>query len=208
MDIINKYFPEMTEVQQRQFAALESLYGEWNVRVNVISRKDIQNLYEHHVLHSLAIARVLRLRSGSRVLDFGTGGGFPGIPLAILFPDTDFLLVDSIGKKVRVAQAVADGIGLRNVRTLQARGEAIKGETFDFVVSRAVMQLPDLVKYVRPLISYTQHNALPNGLIALKGGDGLEQEMSSVRHLCTVWNIADEFDEAYFETKKIVHVSL
>ena len=156
MDIIRKYFPELTAEQLRQFAALGGLYEEWNAKINVISRRDIGNLYEHHVLHSLAIARILRFRSATHILDFGCGGGFPGIPLAILFPDSDFLLVDSIGKKIRVAQAVADSIGLRNVRTLHGRGEAIKGEKFDFIVSRAVMALPELVRLVRPLISHEQ----------------------------------------------------
>lgn len=207
MDIITKYFPDLTSEQQQQMEQLGPLYEDWNAKINVISRRDIQNLYEHHVLHSLAIARTIRFRPDTRVLDFGTGGGFPGIPLAILFPETSFLLVDSIGKKVRVAQAVADAIGLKNVRTLHARGEEIRNEKFDFVVSRAVMPLPDLVRYVRPLISHVQHNALPNGLIALKGGE-LENETAPLRHLCTVWDIADELSEEFFETKKIVHVSL
>lgn len=207
MNIITKYFPELTTVQQQQMQLLQPLYEEWNAKINVISRKDIQNLYEHHVLHSLAIARVVKFRAGTRVMDIGCGGGFPGIPLAILFPETEFLLVDSIGKKVRVAQAVADSIGLKNVQTLHARGEEIKGQTFDFVVSRAVMPLADLVKCVRRLISHEPHNSLPNGLIALKGGE-LAQEIGSFRHISTVWDISDEFDEAYFETKKIVHVSL
>ena len=208
MDIIKKYFQELNAEQLNQFAALGALYEEWNAKINVISRKDIANLYEHHVLHSLAIARIIRFRSGTRVLDFGCGGGFPGIPLAILFPEAEFLLVDSIGKKVRVAQAIADATGLQNVRTLHGRGEAIKNEKFDFVVSRAVMSLPELVHYVRPLVCHEQHNALPNGVIALKGGEQLEQEMVPLRHHCTLWNIADEFEEDYFETKKIVHVSL
>ena len=204
---ITKYFPHLTATQLQQLEQLGPLYEEWNAKINVISRKDIQNLYEHHVLHSLAIARIVSFRPGTRVMDFGCGGGFPSIPLAILFPDTEFLLVDSIGKKVRVAQAVADSIGLHNVQTLHARGEEIKGQMFDFIVSRAVMPLPDLVKYVRRLINHEQHNALPNGLIALKGGE-LAEEIGSFRHISTVWNICDEFEEEYFKTKKIVHVSL
>ncbi|MDO4994622.1 MAG: 16S rRNA (guanine(527)-N(7))-methyltransferase RsmG [Bacteroidales bacterium] len=207
MNIITKYFPELTTTQQQQMQLLQPLYEEWNAKINVISRKDIQNLYEHHVLHSLAIARIVNFRAGTRVMDIGCGGGFPGIPLAILFPETEFLLVDSIGKKVRVAQAVADSIGLKNVQTLHARGEEIKGRAFDFVVSRAVMPLANLVKCVRRLISHEPHNALPNGLIVLKGGE-LAQEIGAFRHISTVWNINEEFSEEYFETKKIVHVAL
>ena len=207
MNIVTKYFKDLTTEQLQQIEQLGSLYEEWNAKINVISRKDIQNLYEHHVLHSLAIARIVNFRSGTRVMDLGCGGGFPGIPLAILFPETEFLLVDSIGKKVRVAQAVADSIGLKNVQTLHARGEEIKGKTFDFVVSRAVMPLTDLVKCVRRLICHEQHNALPNGLIALKGGE-LAQEIGAFRRISTVWNISDEFSEGYFNTKKIVHISL
>lgn len=207
MNIITKYFKDLTTEQLQQMEQLGALYEEWNARINVISRKDIQNLYEHHVLHSLAIARVVNFRPGTHVMDLGCGGGFPGIPLAILFPETEFLLVDSIGKKVRVAQAVADGIGLKNVQTLHARGEEIKGRTFDFVVSRAVMPLADLVKCVHRLISHEHHNSLPNGLIALKGGE-LAKEIGSFRRISTVWDISDEFSEGYFDTKKIVHVSL
>ena len=207
MNIITKYFKDLTTEQLQQMEQLGALYEEWNARINVISRRDIQNLYEHHVLHSLAIARVVNFRPGTHVMDLGCGGGFPGIPLAILFPETEFLLVDSIGKKVRVAQAVADGIGLKNVQTLHARGEKIRGRTFDFVVSRAVMPLADLVKCVRRLIGHEHRNSLPNGLIALKGGE-LAKEIGSFRRISTVWNISDEFSEGYFDTKKIVHVSL
>lgn len=207
LNCIVKYFPQLTATQLKQLELLGPLYEDWNAKINVISRKDIQNLYEHHVLHSLAIARAISFRPGTRVMDLGCGGGFPGIPLAILFPETEFTLVDSIGKKVRVAQAVANSIGLKNVKAMHARGEEIKGVSFDFVVSRAVMPLADLVKCVKRLIHHEQHNALPNGLIALKGGE-LEQEIGAFRHVSTVWNISDEFDEAYFETKKIVHVCL
>ncbi|MDD4418576.1 MAG: 16S rRNA (guanine(527)-N(7))-methyltransferase RsmG, partial [Bacteroides graminisolvens] len=168
MDIILKYFPDITEEQKKQFAALYDLYTEWNAKINVISRKDIENLYEHHVLHSLGIARVIQFRAGSRIMDLGTGGGFPGIPLAILFPEVHFHLVDSIGKKVRVATEVASAIGLKNVTFRHARAEE-KKQTFDFVVSRAVMPLADLIKIIKKNISVKQQNALPNGLICLKG---------------------------------------
>ena len=207
MDIILKYFPELSPLQQRQMEQLGPLYEEWNAKINVISRRDIAHLYEHHVLHSLAIAKTVWFRPGTRLMDLGCGGGFPGIPLAILFPECQFLLVDSIGKKVRVAQAVADALELKNVRTLHARGEEVKGERLDFVVSRAVMPLPDLVRCVQRLVSPEQHNALPNGLIALKGGE-LTDEIGALRRRCTVWDIDREFEEPYFENKKVVHVSL
>ena len=169
-DIILKYFLQLTEEQQRQFDALDALYREWNAKINVISRKDIDNLYEHHILHSLAIAKVINFRPGTEILDFGTGGGFPGIPLAILFPECKFKLIDGTGKKIRVAQEVAKAIGLKNCQPEHLRGEDEKGK-YDFVVSRAVMPLPDLVKIVRKNIAKTQQNALPNGVICLKGGD-------------------------------------
>ena len=206
MDIIRKYFPNMTELQAGQFAQLEALYNDWNAKINVISRKDIQNLYEHHVLHSLGIAKVARIREGSTVMDLGTGGGFPGIPLAILFPDVQFHLVDSVGKKVRVAGEVANAIRLKNVRTSHARAEEIK-ERYDFVVTRAVMPMADLVKVARKNISREQHNALPNGILALKGGE-LDGEIAPMRHVATVWNLSDFFDEEYFQTKKVVHVAV
>ena len=168
--IITKYFPELTERQQSQMAQLGELYSDWNAKINVISRKDIGNLYEHHVLHSLGIARVIRFREGTTVMDLGTGGGFPGIPLAIVFPDVQFHLVDSIGKKVRVATEVATAIGLQNVTFRHGRAEEEKGQ-FDFVVSRAVMPLADIVKIVRKNIRTVCRNAYPNGVICLKGGD-------------------------------------
>lgn len=206
MELIRKYFPNITEQQAEQFAQLEALYNDWNAKINVISRKDIQNLYEHHVLHSLGIAKVVNFKDGTEVMDLGTGGGFPGIPLAILFPDTQFHLVDSIGKKVRVAQEVANAIGLTNIRFSHARAEEIK-DTYDFVVTRAVMPMIDLVKVARKNIKKEQHNAVPNGIIALKGGE-LQREISSMRNIATVWELSEYFSEEYFKTKKVVHISI
>ena len=206
MDIILKYFPDITEEQKKQFAALYDLYTEWNAKINVISRKDIENLYEHHVLHSLGIARVIQFRAGSRIMDLGTGGGFPGIPLAILFPEVHFHLVDSIGKKVRVATEVATAIGLKNVAFRHARAEEEK-QTFDFVVSRAVMPLADLIKIIKKNISVKQQNALPNGLICLKGGE-LEHEAMPFKHKTVMHNLSDEFEEEFFKTKKVVYVTV
>lgn len=206
MDIILKYFPDITEEQKKQFAALYDLYTEWNAKINVISRKDIENLYEHHVLHSLGIARVIQFRGGSRIMDLGTGGGFPGIPLAILFPEVHFHLVDSIGKKVRVATEVATAIGLKNVTFRHARAEEEK-QTFDFVVSRAVMPLADLIKIIKKNISVKQQNALPNGLICLKGGE-LEHEAMPFKHKTVMHNLSDEFEEEFFKTKKVVYVTV
>lgn len=206
MDIILKYFPDITEEQKKQFAALYELYTEWNAKINVISRKDIENLYEHHVLHSLGIARVIQFRAGSRIMDLGTGGGFPGIPLAILFPEVHFHLVDSIGKKVRVTTEVATAIGLKNVTFRHARAEEEK-QTFDFVVSRAVMPLADLIKIIKKNISVKQQNALPNGLICLKGGE-LEHEAMPFKHKTVMHNLSDEFEEEFFKTKKVVYVTV
>lgn len=205
MDLILKYFPDLTEEQKRQFAALYDLYLDWNSKINVISRKDIENLYEHHVLHSLGIAKVIRFKPGTKVMDLGTGGGFPGIPLAILFPEVQFHLVDSIGKKVRVATEIAGSIGLKNVTTRHARAEEEK-QLFDFVVSRAVMPLTDLLKIIRKNISPKQQNALPNGLICLKGGE-LERETMPVKNKTTMWNLKEFFGEEFFETKKVVYVA-
>lgn len=204
MDLILKYFPDLTEEQKRQFAALYDLYLDWNSKINVISRKDIENLYEHHVLHSLGIAKVIRFRPGTQIMDLGTGGGFPGIPLAILFPEVHFHLVDSIGKKVRVASEIANSIGLKNVTFRHARAEEEKGK-FDFVVSRAVMPLTDLLKIIRKNISSTQQNALPNGLICLKGGE-LGNETMPVKNKTTLWDLKELFEEEFFETKKVVYV--
>lgn len=206
MELILKYFPDLTEEQKRQFAALYDLYTDWNSKINVISRKDIENLYEHHVLHSLGIAKVIRFKPGTKVMDLGTGGGFPGIPLAILFPEVQFHLVDSIGKKVRVATEIAGSIGLKNVTTRHARAEEEK-QLFDFVVSRAVMPLTDLLKIIRKNISPKQQNALPNGLICLKGGE-LERETMPVKNKTTMWNLKEFFGEEFFETKNGVRGKL
>ena len=204
MDIILKYFPDLTETQKEQFGALYDLYTDWNSKINVISRKDITNLYEHHVLHSLGIAKFIPFKPGTRIMDLGTGGGFPGIPLAILFPDSTFHLVDSIGKKVRVATEIANAIGLKNVTTRHCRAEEEK-QMFDFVVSRAVMPLTDLLKIIRKNISSKQQNALPNGLICLKGGE-LGNETMPVKNKTTLWDLKEFFEEEFFETKKVVYV--
>ena len=206
MDIILKYFPNLSEVQQQQFAALYDLYTDWNSKINVISRKDITNLYEHHVLHSLGIAKVMQFRPETTVMDLGTGGGFPGIPLAILFPETHFHLVDSIGKKVKVATEIANAIGLKNVTTRHCRAEEEK-QLFDFVVSRAVMPLADLLKIIRKNIKKEQHNALPNGLICLKGGE-LGREVMPVKHQTLMYDLKDYFEEEFFETKTVVYVTI
>lgn len=205
MELILKYFPDLTEEQKKQFAALYDLYLDWNSKINVISRKDIENLYEHHVLHSLGIAKVISFKPGTKIMDLGTGGGFPGIPLAILFPEVKFHLVDSIGKKVRVATEVANSIGLKNVTFRHARAEEEK-QTFDFVVSRAVMPLTDLMKIIRKNISSKQQNSLPNGLICLKGGE-LEHEAMPFKNKTVLWDLKDFFEEEFFETKKVVYVS-
>ena len=206
MELITKYFPNLTEEQRTQFAALYDLYMDWNSKINVISRKDITNLYEHHVLHSLGIAKYTGFTPGTRIMDLGTGGGFPGIPLAILFPEVRFHLVDSIGKKVRVATEVANAIGLKNVTFRHCRAEEEK-QKFDFVVSRAVMPLADLLKIIRKNIASEQHNALPNGLICLKGGE-LEKETMPVRHKTELFNLNTVFTEEFFETKKVVYVPI
>lgn len=206
MEQILHYFPTLTEKQKEQFAALDALYRAWNAKINVISRKDIDNLYEHHILHSLGIAKVIRFRPGSSVLDIGTGGGFPGIPLAILFPEVKFHLLDSIGKKVKVAQAVAEAIGLENVRCSH-RNVMEDKEKYDFVVSRAVMQMSDLVKLIRKNVHHEQKNSLPNGVICLKGGD-IQSEMRPFKHCCEVWPLSTYFEEEFFETKKVAYVSL
>lgn len=206
MNIIDKYFDELTEEQRRQFEALGALYEDWNAKINVISRKDIGNLYEHHVLHSLGIAKVICFKPGTAVMDLGTGGGFPGIPLAIYFPEVKFHLIDSIGKKIRVATEVAQSIGLKNVTFAHERAEEEKGK-FDYVVSRAVMPLDNLEKLVRKNISKTQKNALPNGLICLKGGE-LEHEAVTLMKRSIFWNLQDYFEETYFETKKVVFTAI
>jgi len=206
MELILKYFPNLSEEQQKQFAALYDLYIDWNSKINVISRKDIENLYEHHVLHSLGIAKIINFTPRTSIMDLGTGGGFPGIPLAILFPETKFHLVDSIGKKVRVANEVADAIGLKNVTFRHARAQEEKG-MFDFVVSRAVMPLTDLMDIIKKNITKEQKNALPNGLICLKGGE-LEHETMPFKNKVVISNLSDYFKEEFFETKKVVYVPL
>ena len=204
--IIDKYFKELTEEQQRQFAMLDELYRDWNAKINVISRKDIDNLYEHHVLHSLAIGKALRFQPGTQILDFGTGGGFPGIPLAILFPKCQFKLIDGTGKKTHVAQEVATAIGLKNCRAEHLRGEDENGK-YDFVVSRAVMPLPDLVKIVRNNISKKQRNAMVNGLFCLKGGD-LQAEIQSFKNVVEVSAISNWFEEEWFKEKNVIYMPL
>lgn len=206
MERIERYFPALTARQKEQFAALADLYADWNAKINVISRKDIGNLYTHHVLHSLAIAKYIHFTPETHVLDVGTGGGFPGIPLAIFFPEVRFTLLDSIGKKVRVAGEVARAIDLENVEVVHARAEDEKRK-FDFVVTRAVMPLPDLVKIVRKNIASVQKNALPNGVIFLKGGN-LTAEMQSVAHIAETTPLDSYFSEEFFLTKKLVYVPL
>ena len=202
--IIGEYF-KLTDRQAEQFAQLDVLYRDWNSKINVISRKDIDNLYEHHVLHSLAIAKFLPFQPGTTILDVGTGGGFPGIPLAILFPECQFLLIDSIGKKIKVASEIAKALGLTNVVCKQERAEEEK-QKFDFIVSRAVMPMPDLVKLVRKNISPTHCNAIPNGLIVLKGGD-LKEELRQFKEAeiipCTQW-----FKGEWFDTKQVIYLPL
>ena len=204
--IINKYFPQLSAEQTSQFEQLDALYRDWNTKINVISRKDIDNLYEHHVLHSLGIAKVITFRPGTSILDIGTGGGFPGIPLAILFPECQFKLVDSIGKKIKVAQAVAQAIGLKNV-TIEHRNVVEEKQQYDFVVSRAVMNATDLVKLVRKNVHHQQRNAFPNGLICLKGGD-VAEELAPFAKCSEVWDLNTFFEEAFFETKKVTYITL
>ncbi|MBP5516560.1 MAG: 16S rRNA (guanine(527)-N(7))-methyltransferase RsmG [Bacteroidales bacterium] len=206
MDLILKYFPKLTERQKEQFAALPELYSDWNSKINVISRKDMDNFVEHHVLHSLAIAKVLQFKSMAEILDVGTGGGFPGIPLAIMFPDAKFYLVDSIGKKIKVVTDVAQQLQLTNVRAEQIRAEQVDGD-FDFIVSRAVTELPQFVKWVRGKVSDIQYHKLHNGILYLKGGD-LTEELAPFRKKAHVFDIHDYFEEEYFETKKIIHLPI
>ena len=205
MQILNKYFPNLTEIQAQHFKQLESLYTEWNAKINVISRKDIAALYERHVLHSLGIAKVQPFNPGARVLDVGTGGGFPGIPLAILFPETEFHLVDSIGKKIKVVEEVSAALGLKNVKAAHIRAEKVKGE-FDFIVSRAVTTMPDFVKWVRKKVAKKQQHSLKNGILYLKGGD-LTEELS-LYSSASLYELSAFFEEDFFETKKVVHLPL
>ena len=206
MEKILKAFPSLTATQIEQFQALLPLYKEWNDKINVISRKDIDNLYAHHVLHSLAIAQYIRWKPGTQILDFGTGGGFPGIPLAIMFPECNFKMIDGTGKKIKVVNAVAQAIGLKNVEAVHIRGEEEKGK-FDFVVSRAVMPLPDLVKIVRKNISTSQRNALPNGLICLKGGN-LVAETQPFKNKVQLTPISQWFDNEWFNDKHLIYLPL
>ena len=205
MDIILKYFPDLLEKQIKQFSQLQDLYNEWNAQINVISRRDLENLYLKHVLHSLAIAKVISFADGTKVLDVGTGGGFPGIPLAILFPNVEFLLVDSIGKKIKVVNEVANSIGLKNLRAEHKRAEQVDGQ-FDFVVSRAVTRMKVFQQWVRKRISTKQKNILFNGILYLKGGD-LKEELKGIKNV-ELYNIPDFFEEEFFETKKVVYIRL
>ncbi len=206
MQIIDKYFPGLSQRQKEQFNNLDTLYREWNAKINVISRKDIDNLYEHHVLHSMAIARIVRFKPGTSILDFGTGGGFPGIPLAILFPECRFRLIDGTGKKVNVAAEIAKAIGLENVEAIHQRGEEEKGK-FDFIVSRAVMPMPDLVKIVSKNISRKLHNSIANGILALKGGN-LSAELKPYHKIVEVTPISQFFDEEWFREKSVIYLPM
>ena len=206
MEEILKYFPNLTETQRKQLEQLDALYRDWNSKINVISRKDIDNLYLHHVLHSLAIAKFTQFKAGTRVLDFGTGGGFPGIPLAIMFPDVQFKLIDRTAKKIRVTNEVAQAIGLKNVVAEQKSGEEEKGK-YDFVVSRAVMPLPDLIKIVRKNISKDSRNSIENGVIVLKGGD-IKDEIKSFNHIAEVDEISQWFTEDWFQEKYVIYIQI
>lgn len=206
MDIIIKYFPELTERQREQFAALLPLYEDWNAKINVISRKDMEHFYEHHVLHSLAIAKVMHFSPMTEILDVGTGGGFPGIPLAIMFPDCRFTLIDSIGKKIKVVSSVMESLELKNCKAQQIRAEELAGE-YDFVVSRAVTTLGEFVPWVKKKISKTQYNPLRNGILYLKGGD-LAEELAPFGKKAKVYNLDEFFGEEYFATKKVVYLPL
>lgn len=206
MEQIIKYFPKLSDNQIHQYEMLMDLYKNWNAKINVISRKDIDNLYEHHVLHSLAIAKAIGFKPGTEILDFGTGGGFPGIPLAIMFPECQFKLIDGTGKKILVATEVAKAVGLKNVVAEHLRGEDEEGR-YDFVVSRAVMPLPDLVKIVRKNISKTQRNAMMNGVICLKGGN-VEAEVQPYRRIVEVSDISQWFTEEWFREKNVIYLPL
>ncbi|KMQ59741.1 16S rRNA methyltransferase [Chryseobacterium sp. BLS98] len=201
--LLLKYFPDLTEKQIEQFSQLEKLYNEWNEKINVISRKDMESLYEKHVLHSLGIAKIMEFAPGTKVLDIGTGGGFPGIPLAILFPEVEFTLIDSIGKKITVVKAVAEGIGLQNLTAIHGRAEKVK-EKFHFVVSRAVTQMPEFLRWLKGKFEKEQFNPKHNGVLYLKGGD-LAEELAGIK--CEIFNLKNYFDEEFFDTKKVIYVS-
>ena len=205
MDEILKYFPNLTDIQKKQFEKLDFLYHDWNEKINVISRKDIDALYTKHILHSLGIAKIIDFVPGTYVLDVGTGGGFPGIPLAILFPEVDFYLIDVIAKKIKVVNEVAAGLGLKNVKAEQKRAELVKQE-FDFIVSRAVTNMPDFVSWVDDKVSKKQNHELANGILYLKGGD-LTEELKAFPK-ATEYNLSDFFTDEFFETKKVVHLPL
>ncbi|MFY0603728.1 MAG: 16S rRNA (guanine(527)-N(7))-methyltransferase RsmG [Flavobacteriaceae bacterium] len=205
MDILLKYFTSLTDTQIEQFSKLQELYKDWNLKINVVSRKDIDELYLRHVLHSLGIAKVMEFKPGAKVMDVGTGGGFPGIPLAILFPETQFHLVDSIGKKIKVVNEVAEGLGLQNVKTTHGRVEEVK-DTYDFIVSRAVAQMETFVRWTKGKISKTQQHDLKNGILYLKGGD-LSEELQKYTSV-TIYDLPNYFTEDFFETKKVVHLPL
>lgn len=205
MEQIFTYFPDLTDIQKEQFTKLHALYTDWNAKINVISRKDIEELYTRHVLHSLGIAKVMSFESGAKVVDVGTGGGFPGIPLAILFPETSFYLIDVIGKKIKVVHEVAAGLGLKNVKAEQKRANLVT-EKFDFIVSRAVTNMPDFVSWVNGKLKQEQNHTLANGILYLKGGD-LAEELKDFPK-ATQYNLSDFFKDAFFETKKVVHLPL
>lgn len=206
MNSVLHYFPDLTQQQKEQLAVIKDLYIFWNNQINVISRKDTENFYERHVLHSLGIAKVMSFNPGANVLDVGTGGGFPGIPLAILFPETNFVLVDSIGKKIKVVNEVAKALGLTNVKGIHTRAEDVN-QKFDFIVSRAVTRMPDFLKWVDKKIKKEQSHSLKNGVLYLKGGD-LTEEMETVKQPYKEYNLSDFFVEDFFETKKVIHVAL
>ena len=203
VSLILKYFPEITDEQKQQFEKLEQLYAEWNEKINVISRKDMDGLYEKHILHSLGIAKVMPFADGTKVLDVGTGGGFPGIPLAILFPEVSFTLIDSIGKKIKVVEAVSEGLGLKNVTAVHGRAEKLK-EKFHFVVSRAVTQMPEFLRWLKGKFEKEQFNEKHNGVLYLKGGD-LAEELAGLR--CEIFQLKNYFEEEFFDTKKVVYLS-
>ena len=203
VSFILKYFPEITDEQKQQFEKLEQLYTEWNEKINVISRKDMNGLYEKHILHSLGIAKVMPFADGTKVLDIGTGGGFPGIPLAILFPEVSFTLIDSIGKKIKVVEAVSEGLGLKNVTAVHGRAEKLK-EKFHFVVSRAVTQMPEFLRWLKGKFEKEQFNEKHNGVLYLKGGD-LAEELAGLR--CEIFQLKNYFEEEFFDTKKVVYLS-
>lgn len=206
MELILKYFPDLTPLQVKQFEQLQELYTFWNEQINVISRKDTENFYERHVLHSLGIAKVIQFSDDSKILDIGTGGGFPGIPLAILFPNVHFTLVDSIGKKIKVVNEVALALGLENVIGIHDRAENIKGQ-FDFIISRAVTAMPSFLKWTKGKYAPTQNNDLKNGVLYLKGGD-LTEEFQTVQQKYTLYDLENYFNETFFETKKVVHIAM